>query len=307
MDRRLLGVVMLVAAVIAVMAIPSLTGRRISGSAVAAALAGPPQVGQCLAPYRPASWAAPSPTGSSLPQVPADTVRFGPCFGVIGGEIVAVWPSANDPGFGAQAPRRNPCYPSTAAFAGLQTSGRSTDFPGAPAGGPVRWRPTIGFDALQVIPGDRERRGGQDWLACLAVPAGHAGYVGTLRNAFTSGTMPLQFGSCWAGADLDQLPDAVRCDEPHPAELLARGRVLYREATIEEVTQSCAELAGRILQTADPTRDGALKVVADLLNQDAANPTHPPPAVACFVTTAGPQQLSGTLIGLADRPVPLVG
>lgn len=308
MDRRLLGVVMLVAAVVAVMAIPSLTGRRTSGTAVAVAFSGPPRVGQCLAPDRPAYWVVQPQTGSYVPQVPLDTIRFASCLGLIGGEIVSVWPTSSDPGFVTQAPRRNPCYPSTAAYAGLQTVGRSTDFPGVPAVGPVLWRPSIGFDPLQIVPGDAERRAGRDWVACLAIPSGHAGYVGTLREAFTSGAMPIQFGSCWAGADLDQLPVAVRCDEPHPAQLLAKGRVLDQNpGSTAAVEQSCTELAGRIMHTTDPTRDGKLKVVIDLPNNGGAETTQPPPTVACFVTTAGPQELSSTLIGLADRPVPLAG
>jgi hypothetical protein len=307
-DRRLLGVVMLIVAVVAGMAIPSLTGRRITGSAVAVTFPVPPQVGQCLIPQGPPSSVVQSAAQSYVAEIPADSAHFGRCAGIIGGEIVAVWSSWEESGFGAAAPRRNPCYRSTAAFAGLETSGRSTDLPGAPEGGPVRWRPTIGFDPLQVVPGKLERGAGRDWVACLAVPTGHVGYVGTLRDAFTTGTMPTQFGSCWAGADLDQLPVTLRCDEPHPAELLAKGWVLDPvEVSTEVIEQSCSDLAGRIMRTADPTRGGDLKVVADRLNGDLSARPYASLTIACFVTSAGPQELSGTLIGLADRPVPLVG
>jgi len=302
------GVVMLVGVVIAGMVIPSLTGRRITGFAVAVAFADPPQVGQCLIPRIPAFSVVQSAAQSYVTEIPVDAVHFGGCTGVVGGEIVAVWPSSKDPGFGAGVPWRNPCYRSTAAFAGLETSGRSTDLPGAPTGGPLRWRPTIGFDPLQVVPGKRERGAGRDWVACLAIPTGHVGYVGTLRNAFTTGTMPTQFGSCWDAADLDQSPGTVPCDEPHPVELLAKGSLRDGvEASTEAIEESCSDVAGRIMRTADPTRGGELKVVADRLDPIPGFRPDAPMSIACFVTSAGPQDLSGTLIGLAERPVPLVG
>ena len=145
-------------------------------------------------------------------------------------------------------------------------------------------------------------------MACLAVPTARDGYVGTLRDAFTTGSMPDEFGSCWGGTDLDQMPAVVRCAEPHRAELLATGWIRDRvEAPSAVIDSSCAEVAGRIMHTADPTRGGALQVVADRLTGDVASRPDAPLSIACFVTSAGAQQLSGTLIGLADRPVPLVG
>lgn len=304
MDRRLAGVVVLVLALVAVASIPSLTGRRTAGQAVPLTFADPPQVGQCLT--------SPFPTAarmqSSVPEISVDDAQFGDCVGVVGGEVVSVWARADDVGLGAGRSGRDPCYPSTAEFAGLQSTGRSTDLPGAPASGPVRWRPTIGYDPVRVVPGDVERRAGRDWLVCLAVPTGHASYSGTLRDAFTTGTMPAEFGSCWSGADLDQLPLTVRCDQPHPAELLAMGWIRDRvEAAGSVVDESCSAIAGRIMSTTDPTRGGKLTVVADRLTGGVVSRPDAPLTVACFVTSVDSQQLLGTLIGLADRPVPLVG
>ena len=160
-----------------------------------------------------------------------------------------------------------------------------------------------------MVPGKRERGAGGDWVACLAVPTGHVGYVGTLRDAFTpNGTMPTQYGSCWAGVDLDHSPGAVPCAEPHQAELLAKGWVSDGvEAPTAVIEQSCSNIARRIMRTDDPTRGRELKVVADRLSPTPGARPDPPMSIACFVTSAGPQNLTGTLIGLADRPVPLGG
>jgi len=304
MDRRWVGVLVLVLALVAVAAAPSLTGRRVAGSAEPVIFPDSPQVGECLISAFPVA----SGTEPALPEISADEARFGECGGVVGGEVVAVWARANDAGLGAGRPGRDPCYPSTAEFAGLVSTGRSTDLPGAQSTGPVRWRPTIGYDPVRVVPGDLERRAGRDWLGCLAVPTGHVRYPGTLRDAFTTGAMPAQFGSCWTGANLDQVPLTVPCDQPHRAELLAMGWIRDRvDAPTEVIDESCFAIAGRIMRTADPTRNGELTVVADRMTSGVVSRPDAPLTIACFVTSAGPQHLSGTLIGLADRPVPLVG
>jgi hypothetical protein len=302
MDRRLVGVVVLVLALVAVSVIPSVTGRRIAGTAIPVTLPDLPQVGDCLLARSPSP--ADDYPGS---EMTVDASAYGACDGVVAGEIVAVWESSDDPGYGTGPPWRDPCAREAAEYAGLERSGRSMDLPGAPSG-PVSWRPTMGDGSLQLLPGREERSAGRDWVACLAVPTARAGYVGTLRDAYTTGSMPDEFGSCWDGTDLDQLPGVVRCAEPHLAELLATGWIRDRvEAPTAVIDSSCAEVAGRIMHTADPTRGGALKIVADRLTGDVSSRPDAPLSIACFVTSAGAQQLSGTLIGLADRPVPLVG
>jgi hypothetical protein len=76
MDRRLFGLVMLVVAVVAAMAVPSLTGRRVTGSAVSVTFPEPPQVGECLIPQVPPSSVVQSAAQSYVPEIPADAARF---------------------------------------------------------------------------------------------------------------------------------------------------------------------------------------------------------------------------------------
>ena len=302
MDRRLVGIVVLVVALVAVAVVPSVAGRRVAGSAVATVLAGPPEVGDCLSAPVPMTVRSGVP-----PEIPYTPSRFGSCDGLIAGEIVAVWPDAASAQAATTSRLAGPCYQATAGYAGLQSSRRSTDVPGAQPAGTVRWKPTIGLDPYHVVPGAMEQRAGQSWVACLAVPNGRKSYVGTLRDAFTTGSLPAEFGLCWAGGDIDRLPGPVPCDEPHAAELLANGFIRDRStAPTELIDAACPALASRLMRTGDPTRGGELQIIADRFG-DPASRSDAPLTIGCVVSATGGQLLSGTVIGLGDRPAPLVG
>jgi hypothetical protein len=306
MDRRVAGIAVLVLALLAVVIVPSISGRRVVGTAVGLTFAAPPEVGDCVAPL-------PSGvlnTSSRTPEVPISAIELeASCSGPIGGEVVGVWPTqaaAQNDQFGSR--RGGPCYRQVADYAGLQPFSRSIDVFGAPFDGRVSWKPTIGFKPINIVPGTLAAAGGQNWVACLAVPTLATTYHGTLRDAYVSGTLPDAFGLCWDGDDLDTAANLLHCDDPHPAELLATGWVQNR-ATISkaEIEASCRSVAGRIMRTADSTRQGAISIVADQVSQDGAQRGDEPLAVNCFVTAILPQRLSSTVVSLGDRPLPLLG
>lgn len=305
MDRRVAGIVVLVLALLAVVVVPSISGRRVTGAPVALRFADPPKVGDCPQPLPPGSVY----NNGSTPEVSAAAITFGPCSGPIGGEVVGVWPTAAAAKADQSGSRRGgPCYRQAADFAGLQPFGRTTDAFGDALDGSVYWKPTIGFDPINVVPAPLAAAGGQTWVACLVIPTKQPSYFGTLRNAYVSGRLPDAFGLCWDGDDLDNAVTLLRCDQPHPAELLATGWIPDRSSTnTDEIDGSCRTVAGRIMRTADPTRQGAISIVADLVRRDGAQTPDAPLAVNCFATAVLPQQLSGTVIGLADGPLPLVG
>jgi hypothetical protein len=302
MDRRLAGALVLVAALVAVLVMPSLAGRRVAGAPLASTFPDPPMVGTCLldpVPEESVNFGVP-------PEIAVTAASFGPCEGSIGGEVVATWAELSAAEQAPSSRLGGPCYLQAASFAGLEPSGRSTDLPGAPSGGPAIWKPSIGMDAFLVVPGVREQNAGRTWRACLAVPVARTSYQGTLRAAFTTGDMPDEFGLCWQGVDLDLLPKLVPCDEPHPAELLATGFIRDRlQAPTEVIESSCVQIAARVMHTDDPTRGGVLRVVADRHSGGSASRDDSPLTIGCFVTTTGEQELSGTVIGLGDDPVPL--
>ncbi len=303
MDRRLAGIVVLILALAAIVVVPSLDGRRVAGSAGAITFQDPPAVGDCLRSPIPATVLSPG----MAPEVPVIATDLGPCEGSVSGEVVAFWPT---PAIARSAPSSRfggPCYPQAAQFAGLDISTpRTTDIPGAPPGGLVRWKPTISFRAVQLVPGEQEQRAGRNWTACLVVPSDETSYEGTLRNAVTAG-MPDGFGLCWNGTDLDRMPEFLSCGEPHEAEMVSTGWVRDRSTvTIPEVADACAGIAGRLMGSTDPTRGGQLRVVADRMTSQTDGRSNGPLTVACFVTAAAGQQLSGSVIGLGERDVPFV-
>jgi len=301
MDRRLAGVVVLVLALVAVMAVPSLAGRRTAGSAIAIALPDPPQVGDCLlAPITQSS--APHGWPREIPYAASD---FGDCGGQIAGEIVAVWGSQAEADEGSRSRLGGPCYRQAANFAGLVRSGRSTIVPGGPVYAQVAWKPTIGFVPYRIVPSQVEQNAGRSWTACLAVPRAQSTYRGTLRDSYTTGSMDDAFGLCWSVDDLDEAATALPCDQPHPTELLATGWIMDRSTmSWPGLNASCLALAASIMHTVDATRAGALSIVVDPVRMDGAQRPDTPLSVNCFVTSAGPQQLTGTVIGLGARPIP---
>ena len=306
MDRRLAGIVVLVVAITAVAVLPAIDGRRVAGAAVAMAFPPPPKVGDCVLPPFPSE----AQSADWPPEIPVTAIRFGSCEGAIVGEVVGLRDTDSSEAGNADRFRpRAPCFRETAAFAGLERSGRSTTVPGAPSDGPVAWLPTVGFIGYLVVPSTQERNAGRSWAACLAVPTpDQPAYQGSLRDAFTIGMFPDQFGLCWAEADLDVIPELVGCAEPHPAELLATGWIRNRSVVSRaEIDASCLDIAGRIMRADDPTRGGALIIVTDPVRRDGASSPDSPMSVGCFVTTAGTAPLAGTVIGLGDRPVPLGG
>jgi hypothetical protein len=305
MDRRVTGIVVLVLALIAIVVLPSISGRRVPGTAVALVFADPPAVGDCSRPL---------PSGSvdnsgSAPEVSAAAMTFGPCSGAIGGEVVGVWPTpaaalADQSG----SSRGGVCYRQAADFAGLRAFGRTTDAFGDPFDGAVYWKPTIGFDPVNIVPDPVAAAGGQTWVACLAVPTKASSYLGTLRNAYVSGRLPDAFGLCWDNDDLDKEVQLLPCDQPHPAELLATGWVPNRSKILNsQIDASCRTAAGRIMRSADPSRQGAVSIVADLVSKDGAQTPDAPLSVNCFATAVSPRKLSGSVVGVADGPLPMVG
>ncbi|MET0862850.1 MAG: hypothetical protein ABWZ98_00810 [Nakamurella sp.] len=305
MDRRVAGIVVLVVALVAVVVLPSISGRRVAGSATALTFADPPAVGACP---RAIPQGAVQRNGSTG-EISFAAITFGGCTGVIGGEVVAVWPTEAAAQADQRGSRRGgPCYRQAADFAGLLPSSRSIDPFGADFAGVVHWKPTIGFVPLNIVPEPVAAAGGQTWVACLVVPTRAPSYRGTLRDAYVSGRLPDAFGLCWDQDDLDNSAVLLHCDQPHAAELLATGWVEDRsKITTAEVQASCLTVAGRIIRTDDPTRQGAISIVTDAVRKDGAQREDAPLAVNCFATAASPLQLTGSVIGLADGPLPLVG
>jgi hypothetical protein len=298
MDRRLAGLGVLILVVVAAAVVPSLSGRRVAGSAVAETFRDPPAIGDCAV-------SAPSGQDGSFGEpssVDASAVTWGPCNGPIVGEVVAFQSSDHEP-MSPAAGWEGPCFRAAAAFAGLDVTGPSVAVPGAPSTNALSWEPAIGATIQRVVPGDEERRAGRSWLACLVTTSSGHTYRGTLAQGFGSGRVPDEYGLCWNGTDLDEAVDLIPCDQVHSTQLLAvgsaRDRSLVSQADLEA---ACRDIATVLMRTERPVDAGELVTVVDVT--DDVDTPDAPLTVGCLAAAAGQRQLNGSVIGLDDRPVP---
>lgn len=302
MDRRLVGVALVVVALAAVMVVPALSGIRSLGTPVAVALPVPPVVGDCVVRLPAVDE---SDQGQAPPQVSMDEVLLGPCDGAIAGEVVAFW--ADETGL-VDAPRwrrAGPCYPPLAQYAGLTLDATSTGAAQPWLVEPVSWRPTLAFQAFLIVPTDLERRAGRTWSACVIAPAGGQDYRGSLAGSFGSGALPAGFGSCWTPDASGLLVGPGECAGPHTAQLVATGWTgPYGTSADADVVASCRRVAARVMETADPARGGQLTFVADRLGRLATQWNGNPSTLGCFVVSADGRALTGLVTGIRDRPLP---
>ncbi|HOZ59267.1 MAG TPA: hypothetical protein PKY70_13880 [Nakamurella multipartita] len=300
MDRRLVGVAVVVAAFTAVMVIPVLSGLRLPGTAEPVALPAPPAVGDCVA-----ALAAGATTAGQEQPVPMEQVQLGSCRGAIAGEVVAFWPDEQALAQAPRSRRAGPCYPPLAQYASLTLDATSHGAAEPWLVEPVSWRPTLAFQAYLITPTDLERRAGRTWAACVVGPAGGQSYRGSLAGAFGIGALPTGFGSCWTTEATGLLAGPGECARPHTAQLLATGWTgPDGSAAGADIASSCRRVAARVMQTADPARGGQLTFVADRLGRIAPGWGANPSTLGCFVTAAPGQALVGLVTGVGDGPLP---
>ncbi len=305
MDRRLVGVLVLLLAGVLVTVVPAMTGRRVAGSAVAMSFPGPPQPGDCVVARPPRSN-----TYDNARQIVTTELAFGPCTGTVMGEVSSA--VDDDPSAPGAQDAVGRCFNDPTSFAGDPLTEGPGEQPIVP-GGPLQWSAGAAADAELIVPGPVERSAGRHWSACLLSPyafdPGPApGYRGLLQDAFRTGRLPDAYGSCWASDDLDSAPQILPCDQPHPAELLASGWIQDRSLISRpDIDAGCVKVAQRIMRTDDPTRGGALTVVLDPVRLDGSSKPDDPLSVGCFITASGSARLSGSVIGIAGGPLPLTG
>lgn len=301
MDRRLVGVALVIVALAAVMVVPALSGIRSLGTPVPVPLPAPPAVGDCVDRLP----AVGTDQGVPPPQVSMDRVRLGSCRGPIAGEVVAYWPDEAALVDAPRSRRAGPCYPPLAQYAGLTLDATSTGAAEPWLVEPVSWRPTLSYRAFLITPTDLERRAGRAWTACVIAPGGGQVYRGSLAGSFGIGALPAGFGSCWTPDASGLLAGPGECAQSHTAQLVATGWTgPYGPSADADIVASCRRVAARVIQTADPARGGQLAFVADRMGRLAARWSGNPSTLGCFVVTADGRALAGLVTGIGDRPLP---
>lgn len=312
--RRVAGVGVLAAAVIAVSVGAGLGRPQVVGTASAPPVAPPPQVGDCLYAGPKGPWDRVRADGT-LEDV-AYTRRYAPCRDPWYGEVVGVREQAavqNELALADDGGRRDPCAASAAVFLGR---------PEVPA--VDGWFPiTAGAGGLQ--PDRRQLASGQHWLACVFgppawgpggepveyVPSIGARTTESLRGRWDDIDVRNRFGFCGSGPPVNR--SGVFCGEAHDRELLAWGS-WFEPTDAAALQQGCSRQAALVMQRKDPTVDGA--VVVEVLVDDnlTAIPSvltgqttlEPQGSATCTVRAADPgRRLDATVVGLGGRPAPL--
>ena len=237
------------------------------------------------------------------------TAHFGPCDGAVVGEVAFVDTTALPP----ERIDAND-YQNAVAQCALDAIGYPGSIPPVVGRGVgqsgILWTSVLGFRYTQIGPTDVQRAAGQQWSACAVGSADLTAYVGRLRDVLTTGVLPPVFGSCWPSIDVSG-PKEIRCDSPHTVELLGATSLGSTPVSAAEVREACTVYTGRALRTADPTRDAAIRPEILAFDQDA--PIIPPidaslanRYVDCVLIAQNGRHLNNTLVGISQRPLPLV-
>jgi len=122
-----------------------------------------------------------------------------------------------------------------------------------------------------------------------------------LAGAFSGGTLPDEFGFCWEQSTPSAI-GAVPCGSSHFAELVSLGTIPGGAGVpLADIKSSCQQLAAQVIGRSDPTASGDL-AVGTSVSPDVATPSQTQ-RVVCYIEPLT-RPLSGTLVGLRDRPIP---
>jgi hypothetical protein len=287
MDRRLIGALLVVAVVAVAVVVPARDGLRIAGRPTAIELPADPEVGDCL----------------------LVTASFGPCAGQPAiGEVVSIVTATPDPydRLVRAESSGTGCRAAALTYAGLTAADgryvpRLHEQPD-----PVNWKFSINVRTTWILPTALQHAAGRSWAACVVEPAGGNRYVGGLADAYSGGRLPDAYGVCWSSREVGVAMHKVDCAEPHLAELIAIGNVARDDVNPTEISGSCQSLAAEVMGRSDPTADGGLTVLIDPDAADSLRWTREAMGVVCYVVPNA-HSLTGTLVGLRDRPVPYSG
>lgn len=192
---------------------------------------------------------------------------------------------------------------------------RAEEYVGAGIGASAdgAWRaPLAVAAALHRGPGRRLVRQ-WSWRVCLVQPDSVSGdgYRGSVRALGVTGAVPQELRWCYGDPPgPGAAPAPARCSDPHRGELLAV-RTLpptplpqdYSAIVVERFVQDCERIAVTATGLGDPTHGGALavRVIEPANSVNIARFAH----VWCAVETVGELRLTGSVVGLdgADPPI----
>lgn len=293
MDRRFVGIGVIVVALLAMAILPGLVGRSVPGTAVVDPAV--PVVGGCVLVPKGVRPAFDGGTGAG------DAVRVpraapGDCGQPDAGRVVAValnssLPGSQDIGELNAASSRFCPTPSTVA---RRQFGATYQWRGD--GARIDFEAALRLDVALVAaqPGDAAG----PWLACVA-----ASDNGPIAADLTQRSSWDPLASCLNAADLvfyrtaesviDPVPLAESCALPHSAQLLGSWTNIAGTPAPSSYRLACREFAVHVTGMVDPTAGGQLEV--DWAQSQGA----------CVLATIDPTRtLDGSLYGIGDAALP---
>ncbi len=317
MGRRSVGALLMGFAVLAAAVVPQMGVRVVPGDPSATQVPAPPALGSCL--LEPVSYEVLQLANGMNSLHPA---VLGSCAGPHYGEVIELkadfplleWNPAN-PYPGMTDKQRDVLFScdSGPSYLGLPSG---TD--GEVAG----WTPVVSMQTALLAGDARQRAAGQRWAACVLLGTGDAGidatirdtYTGTLKNAFLAGTTPDSFGKCALGSLTQSAP--TPCRDPHTHQLLGIKHFPPGQHPAASIQADCHRLAAQLTRMPDPSAGGRLRLLGELTRWDSQGYTiapgqpHEPDETleaSCSVVTAGTARLTGSLLGIGARPLPITG
>ena len=322
---------MLAAAVVCSLVVARIGGLRVAGTAIAPPGLSAPAVGDCLmtlADPLATERALRQPPGSDLGELSETAVTFADCAGRHLGEVVAYrrMQSQLDP---AAAPSAGPTTgPTAAPAAGLaagatgQAAPGSSAYPGTPdgqwcaqvaadyrahevarfrAGAGGDWTPSTGQRFLTVLSRPNADPAEPRWSACVMLAPLLETYSGSYLQSLAGGPAPSPFGRCLSDDAADRW---VSCDAPHLAQEFGSGT--GPAMTARDAVDSCRALTEQMTGMDDVSAGGILRVVVIGGGSGTVGAGGQPAiGASCRLEVVGSSHLVGTLLGVANGPLPL--
>ena len=299
MSRRVVGMAVLCLALLCSVVIAKSGGLRIAGAAtLSSGLV--PTVGDCLAAVSgPVATGVP-PSPVSIDSIGANAVRFGGCADDHIGEVLAFRPMPDQSGGNGAASTFSTgsdgewCQQVAVGYR-AQVRYRLRD---ASIG---LWVPVTGqrFVTILSVPSTDPMR--PRWAACAVISPGLEAYRGSVIDPMTRDPAPAPFGLCRTG---DQTDRWVSCVLPHRTQVF--GTAGGQPLSAGQGSSACRALIESMTGMTDLSAGGVLRVVvAGGPGKDGTSGAGSLRSARCGLSVVGDGQLTGTLIGIGARPLPL--
>lgn len=311
MNRRTIGVALLVAVAITATIVPGVIGHQVSGSPAPEPIPPAPGVGTCLTAVSPPPPATEDTNPSARITYPS--AEFGSCDGAVVGEVMSV--DLTEHPLAKATIGTYQAASATCELDQVNYVGSIGPFDPATITTPgIAWQADVSIASVSIGPTALQIAGGQSWIACVGAARDRTAYRGRLQGALSGGVLPSTFATCWrslAETDSSEIDDReLTCAGPHSIEVIAETEIIGPDVDPGRINSTCLGMASRALRTDDPTRGGLLQIAAYALDDRAAVLVGSNPRTggfACIASVAEPHRLTGTVIGIGSKPLPISG